>query len=131
MSKLLHKKHFTLEEARRELTAVHALVSKILELKGQLDVKGWDFRRHQYFGGMGPNGDGSYPPELETLVEIVRGLEQRGILMKGLDQGLVDFPHIRSNGEEVYLCWKAGEDDIRYWHAIPDGYAGRRSIDEL
>ncbi len=131
MPERLHQRHFTLEEARSELTSVHALASKIVELKRQLDAKGWDVYRHSYFGGMGPNGDGSFPQEVETLVEIVRGLEARGILVKGLDQGLIDFPHIRSNGEEVYLCWKVGENDIAYWHRIDDGYAGRRSIKEL
>ncbi len=131
MPERLHQRHFTLEEARRELTSVHALASKLVELKRQLDAKGWDVYRHQYFGGMGPNGDGTFPQEVETLVEIVRGLEARGILVKGLDQGLIDFPHIRSNGEEVYLCWMVGENDIAYWHRIDDGYAGRRSIEEL
>lgn len=131
MADRLHQRHFTLEEARRELTSVHALASKLVELKKQLDAKGWDVYRHEYFGGMGPNGDGSFPPEMETLVEIVRGLEQRGILVKGLDQGLIDFPHIRANGQEVYLCWKVGENDIFYWHTIEAGYAGRRRIEEL
>ena len=56
MSDYLHQKHFTLDEARRELTAVHALASKLVELKKQLDAKGWDVYRHQYFGGRGPNG---------------------------------------------------------------------------
>lgn len=131
MPNRLHTKHFTLDEARRELTSVHALASKLVELKQQLAAKGWDVYRHQYFGGMGPNGDGSFPAELETLVEIVKGLEQRGIIVKGLDDGLMDFPHIRDNGEEVYLCWKLGENDIKYWHSIEAGYAGRRSIEEL
>ncbi|MBX2992250.1 MAG: DUF2203 domain-containing protein [Bacteroidetes bacterium] len=131
MEQRLHKKHFTIDEARRELTSVHALASKIVELKKNLDAKGWDVHRHRYFGGMGPNGDGNFPPELETLVKIVRGLEERGIIVKGLDDGLVDFPHIRGNGEEVYLCWKVGEDDIHFWHSIPEGFAGRKSIDEL
>lgn len=131
MGNYVHKKHFTLEEARKKLTSVHALASKLVELKRSLNAKGWDVNRHKYFGAMGPNGDGSFPPELETLVEIVKGLEKRGILVKGLDDGLIDFPHIRSNGEEVYLCWRVGEDDIEYWHHIPDGFAGRRSIDEL
>lgn len=131
MPNRLHKKHFTLEEARRELTNVHALASKLVELKAQLTAKGWDVYRHQYFGGMGPNGDGSFPAELETLVDIVKGLEERGIIVKGLDEGLMDFPHIRENGEEVYLCWKLGENDVKYWHSIEAGYAGRRSIDEL
>jgi hypothetical protein len=131
MAHYLHKTHFSLEEARKELTSVHALAARLVELKSALDAKGWDVYRHKYFGGMGPNGDGSFPQEMETLVEIVKGLEKKGIIVKGLDQGLIDFPHIRENGEEVYLCWKMGEDDILYWHRIPDGYEGRRSIQEL
>jgi hypothetical protein len=131
MGKYIHKKHFTLEQAEEELTAVHALASKIVELKKSLNGKGWDIRRHAYFGGLGPNGDGRFPPEMETLVKIVRGLERRGIVVKGLDEGLIDFPHVRANGEEVYLCWKVGENDIAYWHKIADGFAGRRSIDQL
>ena len=131
MGKHLHKKHFTLEEARRELTSVHALAVKMVELKQDLNRKGWDLRRHQYFGGMGPNGDGRFPEEMELLVEIVKSLEQRGVVVKGIDQGLIDFPHLRKSGEEVYLCWQIGENDIEYWHTIADGFAGRRKISEL
>jgi len=131
MADYLHTIHFSIDEARRALTSVHALASKLLELKKSLDRKGWDIQRHEYFGGRGPNGDGKFPPEMETVVEIVRGLEGRGILVKGLEQGLIDFPHIRENGEEVYLCWKIGEDDIRYWHAIAEGFSGRRPLEEL
>jgi hypothetical protein len=131
MADYRHTVHFTLDAARQELTKVHALASKMVELKQQLNAKGWDVYRHQYFGGMGPNGDGSFPQELETLVEIVSGLERQGIIVKGLDEGLIDFPHIRKNGEEVYLCWKVGEDDIRFWHTLADGFAGRRTIEDL
>lgn len=131
MGKYVHKKHFTLEEARKELTVVHALASKLMELKRILTERGWDVYRHHYFGGSGPNGSGAFPPEVETLVEIVRRFEERGILVKGLDEGLMDFPHIRENGEEVYLCWKVGENDIGYWHPLDEGFAGRRSITDL
>jgi hypothetical protein len=131
MKKRIHAKHFTLDEARRELTAVHALVSKLVELKQILNERGWDITRHRYFGGIGPNGDGSFPAEMEQLVEIVRVLKDKGVLVKGIDEGLVDFPHIRSNGEEVYLCWKLGEDDITWWHDLATGFGGRRSLDEL
>ena len=131
MPDYMHKQHFSLEEARQALTTVHAIASRITELKASLDEKGWDVHRHAYFGGLGPNGDGSFPQEMELLVELIKNLEARGVLVKGIEQGLVDFPHIRPNGEEVYLCWKVGEDDIRFWHAIADGFAGRKSIDEL
>ncbi|SRR5713101_3724583 len=127
----LHQKHFTLDQARRVLVGVVDLVEELTSLKRVLDERGYDIYRHQYFGGSGPNGERFFPPELVRLVEIAKNLDQQGVLVKGWDDGLIDFPHIRSNGEEVYLCWKVGEKDIRYWHRIPDGFAGRRSIQEL
>ncbi len=69
--------------------------------------------------------------DLERLVSIVHMFEDQGILLKGVDVGLIDFPTVRSNGEEVYLCYKAGERRIRYWHTLTGGYAGRRPLDEL
>jgi len=127
----LHDKHFTLDQARRMLTGIIHLVEQLVGLKKKLDERGFDFSRHQYFGGSGPNGERFFPSELEQLVEIAKNLEKKGIIIKGLDDGLIDFPHIRSNKEEVYLCWKLGEANINYWHRIPDGFAGRKSIDEL
>ncbi len=131
MAKHVHTKHFTLEEARKELTSVHAAASRMVELKRILDLMGWDVFRHRYFGGRGPNGDGTFPKEMETLVEIMKGLDERGIIVKSIDEGLIDFPHLRGNGEEVYLCWKIGEDDILFWHRIADGFSGRKGVDQL
>lgn len=127
----LHDKHFTLDQARRMLSGIKHLVGEIVTLKIELDKRGYDVYSHQYFGGSGPNGQRVFPPELEQLVKITKKLNQKGILIKGLDEGLIDFPHVRSNGEEVYLCWKLGEDDIRFWHRIQDGYAGRIPLNEL
>ena len=33
--------------------------------------------------------------------------------------GLLDFP-ARIDGDEVYLCWKLGEDRIRFYHRQDD-----------
>jgi len=131
MGENLHSVHFTVDEARGQLTEIHALASKMVELKKSLTGSGWDVRKHAYFGGMGPNGDGSFPQEMETLVAIVRQLNQRGIMVKDLDIGLLDFPHVRASGEEVYLCWRLGEDDVLFWHGTGEGFAGRRPIEEL
>ena len=131
MSTLLHPKHFTLNQARTKLMAIIPLVKELVNLKKALNEKGFDAYRHTYFGGSGPNGERYYPQELERLVEIVKMFSNDGIQVKGLDQGLIDFPHVRENGEEVYLCFLLGEEDILFWHSIDDGFPGRRSIDEL
>jgi hypothetical protein len=126
----LHVKHFSLEEARAALAEVRPLVEELVALKTRLDERGYDIRRHGYFGGTGPNGERYFPAELERLADVLKRLGAVGVVVKGID-GLVDFPHIRSSGEEVYLCFRAGETDVAFWHAIEDGFAGRRRIREL
>ena len=49
--------------------------------------------------------------------------------MKDLEMGLVDFPSLRG-GQEIYLCWKLGEERIQYWHGLTEGYAGRKPLDD-
>jgi len=70
--------------------------------------------------------------EHQALAEIMKtNLEKilsTGCLIKDLDVGLLDFPSVIGN-EEVYLCWKLGEDRIRYYHRQDEGYAGRKPID--
>lgn len=127
----LHDRHFTLEEARATLKFVLPGLFRLVELKRILDEKNYDIYRHQYFGGAGPNGTGRYPVELDELVGIVRDFSEQGIIVKSLNEGLVDFPHIRENGEEVYLCYKFGEEDILFWHPVDAGFAARRSTTQL
>jgi hypothetical protein len=62
--------------------------------------------------------------------EIQRGLgeiTELGGAPKDLGLGLVDFLHLR-NGREVNLCWKYGEHEIRHWHGLDEGYAGRKPL---
>jgi len=70
--------------------------------------------------------------EHQALAEIMKtNLEKilsTGCLIKDLDVGLLDFPSVIGN-EEVYLCWKLGEDRIRYYHRQDEGYAGRKPLD--
>ena len=35
---------------------------------------------------------------------------------------------VRREGEQILLCWKLGEDDIRYWHGADEGFAGRKPL---
>jgi hypothetical protein len=128
---MLHGKHFTLNEANELLKSLKPLVADMLALKKNLDNKGYDIYRHEYFGGVGPNGTGEFPKEMEELIAIVKKIAFEGVEIKSIDNGLLDFPYIRDNGEEVYLCWKNGEAEILFWHRIPDGFPGRKGIEEL
>ena len=50
-----------------------------------------------------------------AINQILLKLRHRGIEIKGLDPILLDFPALR-NGQEVYLCWAEGENQITSWH---------------
>ena len=126
-----HSIHFTLDEANAALAEIRPMLRRIIDLKHALDEKGFDVYRHQYFGGMGPNGDRYFPRELEELAALAKFLDGRGIQLKSLENGLIDFPYIRTSGEEVYLCYVEGENEIAYWHTIADGFAGRQDLDSL
>jgi hypothetical protein len=64
----------------------------------------------------------------ENLKNSLDRILETGCLIKDLDIGLLDFPSIIDN-EEVYLCWKLGEDRIRYYHRQDEGFAGRKPLD--
>lgn len=75
--------------------------------------------------GGGEDAIGSAAGELEAAS---KQLEAWGIEVKDAEQGLIDFNHERQ-GEVVYLCFKLGEDDIRWWHRREAGFAGRRPLE--
>ncbi|HEV2647501.1 MAG TPA: DUF2203 domain-containing protein [Acidobacteriaceae bacterium] len=60
----------------------------------------------------------------DTLAEM----EEIGVVLKDLDQGLLDFPAILE-GRTVLLCWKLGEKEIAFWHSTEEGFAGRKPLD--
>jgi len=64
-----------------------------------------------------------------ALREVLEKIDQMGVLVKDLDIGLIDFL-TRYQGREVCLCWKLGEERIRFWHGMDEGFAGRKAIDD-
>lgn len=64
----------------------------------------------------------------DILREAIERIEEKGCLLKDIDLGLIDFP-ARLNNEDVYFCWKLGEDHIRFYHRRDEGFAGRKPID--
>src|SRR5579859_2540699 len=106
-------KHFTVEQAREQLPALREEFVRIQQLiteleKGQLEID----RIHKLVRG---NGHGASHPDygrqIGELQGIIAAIVDRGIQIKDLGRGLVDFPHWR-DGEEVLLCWLVEEDDI-------------------
>lgn len=77
------------------------------------------------------NGGGSkadyHFAQNQKIQRLLDQVEEKGVLVKDLERGLVDFPHLRE-GREVFLCWMIGEKQIGYWHDLESGFAGRQPL---
>ena len=130
-------RYFTPEEANARLPEVREAAEALVGHRRAL-VEATAKRAHlaAQIAGNGGDFDPQEPRELEEELEreaaavghAVERLEGLGVLVKDADRGLVDFPALRENGEEVLLCWQVGEDEIAFWHGVEEGFAGRKPL---
>jgi hypothetical protein len=64
---------------------------------------------------------------VEQINERLARISEWGVELKGIDEGLIDFPSRRER-RIVYLCWRLGEDRITWWHEVDTGFAGRQAL---
>ena len=65
---------------------------------------------------------------ITKFYQSIEILENTGVMIKSIEQGLLDFPSKRFD-EEVCLCWKHGESEIKFWHDKDSGFMGRKPIE--
>jgi hypothetical protein len=63
----------------------------------------------------------------ESVNQLAEQIHDMGCELKGIEEGLIDFP-TEMDGREVYLCWKFGEERIDWWHELDTGFAGRQPL---
>jgi hypothetical protein len=120
------EKHYTIEEANALLPEIRDQLAEIRIVRDQL-VANWE-QAEPVLAAAPMNGGGShaanYVTDLSELSGHLRWFSRRGILLKDIDRGLVDFPALR-DGREVLLCWESAEEEVAFWHDLETGYAGR------
>jgi hypothetical protein len=65
----------------------------------------------------------------ESIGKGVQELHAKGVLVKDVDRGLVDFYTLMGD-RLVFLCWQVNEPEVSHWHTLEDGFAGRQQIKE-
>jgi hypothetical protein len=132
-------RHFTPDEANAALVEVGPLVEQMVARR-RAHLEALE-RQEQLEGHIRGNGGGIPPARLadasaeidgeaRELARLVDAIAEHGAQVKDVDEGLIDFPALRG-GETVLLCWLLGEDEIRYWHPVEEGFAGRRPLHEF
>ncbi|HVX03411.1 MAG TPA: DUF2203 domain-containing protein [Nitrososphaera sp.] len=113
-----------LPEVKRMFSAIVAQKNRVMVLEQELQaivVEGSDFERYM-------NKKQELNTAVTGLYKRIEALEATGVMLKSVDQGLLDFPSKRFD-EEVWLCWKAGEDEIKFWHGKDEGFMGRKPLE--
>ena len=118
-------RYFTLEEAQGLVIWLEETFQALAPLRRRLSELHDEIRELQ--DRMRSNGGGAVDETSRLIEERIQPIHERGILVKSIQQGLVDFPSIRE-GREVYLCWHAGEREILSWHEVDAGFAGRQPL---
>lgn len=128
----MNAKFYTLTDARATLPKVRALMESVQAARQdilRLRPEAWPALAAAAANG-GSRQAGEMWLAFNQLESGVKGIMAMGIYVKDLDMGLVDFLGQR-DGQEVYLCWQLGEDDIHFWHEPETGFAGRKPVDDL
>jgi len=131
-------KLFTLSEANDLLPTLQPLMRRLMAKRRELReyeqaVEGFRAKASRD-GGILPGADYAHVRQESTrlLLEIRQGvqeIEALGCLVKDLDLGLVNFL-ARRGREQVFLSWRLGEPEIRFWHGLREGFASRKPVSE-
>jgi hypothetical protein len=125
---MLHRRHYTVEEANAALGSVGASVRRVRDARRRLMAIGFDAKlatQSELAGGAWPGRE-----HAQAALEMALGfdrLEDLDVVVRDLERGLIDFPSLLG-GNEVYLCWLLGEPSVGHWHAVEAGFGGRRPL---
>ena len=125
--------HFTLKEANAMLPSVIKKFKNIVNLKN-------DLIRIQSELESNPKYMSSFKDyvlkkqemnsAISNFYKAIEDLENAGVVIKSVDEGLLDFPSLMFN-EEIWLCWKEGETEIKFWHGKDEGFNGRKPVENV
>jgi len=129
---------FTPEEANEALTELRPVAEQMVAHRRALSEA--QHRQAELVVTIAGNGGDLGPSDLQEaaaaiqreadgIAECVRVLDDAGVQVKSLEEGLLDFPSLR-DGEDVLLCWQVGEPEVAFWHGIDEGFAGRKPLDD-
>ena len=123
--------HFTLEQANEMLPLVIKKFQNIVNMKNEVVRIQSDLENNPKY--METFKDYIIKKQelnsaITNFYKSIEDLEATGVSIKSIDQGLLDFPSLIFN-EEIWLCWKEGETEIKFWHGKDEGFNGRKPIE--
>jgi hypothetical protein len=129
---------FTLEELNELVPELNVAVKRQLERRSEIEALLMRLGREL---GDVPERivlDPADPADVRDLKrDLVRRIEEyragwkaiegMGAVLKDARIGLLDF-YGTVDGRLVWLCWKYGESEVAHYHALEEGFSGRKPI---
>jgi hypothetical protein len=125
----MSRRYFSLDEADALLDKVRPMMRDVLAARQKIvdaQPELWPVLE-KAIGNGGSRKAGDLLSSFETIQRNVRSLQELGVEVKDINQGLVDFL-ARRDGHDVYLCWRYDEPRITHWHELDTGFAGRQPL---
>jgi len=122
---------YTVDEADRALAVLRPVLEDVrrlyVELRGDLSA----LKSLEALEDI--SSDVSVPPRVRSrlgeLQECLRELDQLDARLIDPELGLVSLPGAVGPGRRpVRLCWKLGEERVRFWFPEGEGYEARRPL---
>ena len=125
-----------MEEANATLSWLEEVLARMVPLRERLEAQQVELMSlMQHRSG---NGASSHDQEIEEaernqddlaqqLRQDLQEITDRGILVRDIVRGLVDFPSDRE-GQAIFLCWLRGEPQIDFWHGTNEGFSSRKRL---
>jgi len=122
---------FSLFEANQLIPQLQSHLTTVQQRKGVLAQTREEVQKASANAdhGGGTAVGAHYVKSLQDISASLRAIHELGVVVKDIDIGLCDFPHVR-DGRVVYLCWKLGEKEIHWWHEITTGYKDRCPLED-
>jgi hypothetical protein len=109
-----------LDEVRERLVRLQRAYAEVAEHRSSMASSAG--------GNGGDAGASRWLASSRTAADELAWFRGRGIVVRDVEQGLIDFPGLRE-GRQIYLCWRLGEDAVNFWHDRETGFAGRQPLE--
>ena len=108
---------WTVEEARAYLPRLRELVEA---------VRGAVATSASAKGNGHDHGRGREHPV--SVDEALEELQEGDIILRDPSTGLADFHARGPDGVVYFLCWRADDEDLAWWHLPEEGFPGRKPL---
>lgn len=123
---MTEERRYSVAEANALLPTLVPLLERLREAQRVMSEHHDEVVEAVRSNGGGPTGR-AFLEASQEAGSVVAEIQRLGIVVRDPQTGLIDFPAKR-DGEDVFLCWRLGEDAVEWWHPTTSGFSDRRPL---